>query len=120
MGELPYVRVYVGFASPTSGDYFTVGHPTLGRVGLNPVGPDTVWTEITEHVRTWQFRVGSTKGDDPTLRFDAGTCTILLNDGDRRFDPENLDGPYVVAGESLLKPMCRVRIVATWAGIDYP
>lgn len=117
---LPYIRVYVGFSTPTSGTYFTVGHPTLGRVGMNPVGPDTVWTEITPYIRNWSFRIGASRGDQPTLRYDAGTCTIVLNDGDRRFDPDNLAGPYVVAGETLLKPMCRVRIVGTWNGIDYP
>jgi hypothetical protein len=118
---LPYIRVYVGFSTPTSGSYFTVGHPTLGQVGtVNPIGPDTVWTEITQYVRTWQFRIGASRGDQPTLRYDAGTCSITLNDGDRRFDPNNLAGPYVVAGQTLLMPMVRVRIVGTWAGIDYP
>jgi hypothetical protein len=120
-GELPYIRAYVGFSTPTSGMYFTVGHPTLGQVGtVNQIGPDTVWTEITQYVRSWSFRIGASRGDQPTLRYDAGTCTIVLNDGDRRFDPDNLAGPYVVAGQTLLMPMVRVRIVATWAGMDYP
>lgn len=118
---LPYVRVYVGFSTPTSGTWFTVGHPTLGQVGtVNQIGPDTVWTEITQYVRSWSFRIGASRGDQPTLRHDAGTCSIVLNDGDRRFDPDNLAGPYVVAGQTLLMPMVRVRIVGTWAGIDYP
>lgn len=118
---LPTIRVYVGFSTPTSGTWFTVGHPTLGQVGtVNPVGPDTVWTEITPYLRSWSFRIGATNGDDPTLRYDAGTCSIVLNDGDRRFDPDNLAGPYVVAGATLLTPMVRVRIVATWNGQDYP
>lgn len=118
---LPYIRVYVGFSTPTSGTYFTVGHPTLGQVGtVNQIGPDSVWTEITQYVRSWSFRIGASRGDQPTLRYDAGTCSIVLNDGDRRFDPDNLAGPYVVAGQTLLTPMVRVRIVATWNGVDYP
>lgn len=118
---LPTIRVYVGFSTPTSGSYFTVGHPTLGQIGtVNQIGPDTVWTEITAYLKSWSFRIGTTNGDDPTLRYDAGTCSIVLLDGDRRFDPDNLAGPYVVAGETLLKPDCRVRIVGTWNGIDYP
>src|SRR6185295_2286035 len=118
---LPTIRVYVGFSTPTSGSYFTVGHPTLGQVGtVNQIGPDTVWTEITQYLRSWSFRIGATRGDQPTLRYDAGTCSIVLNDGDRRFDPDNLAGPYVVAGQTLLMAMVRVRIVATWAGVDYP
>lgn len=118
---LPTIRVYVGFSTPTSGAYFTVGHPTLGQVGTtNQIGPDSVWTEITAYLRSWSFRIGASQGDQPTLRYEAGTCSIVLNDGDRRFDPDNLAGPYVVAGQTLLMPMVRVRIVATWAGQDYP
>jgi hypothetical protein len=119
-GELPYVRIWAGFTSPTVGNVFTVGHPTLGQVGVAPIGADDTWTEITSWVRSWSLRIGATRGDSPTLRYDAGTATIILNDGDRRFDPDNLAGPYVVAGETLLKPMCRVKMVATWAGVDYP
>ena len=66
---LPTIRVYVGFSTPTSGSYFTVGHPTLGQVGtVNQIGPDTVWTEITDYLRSWSFRIGATNGDQPTLR----------------------------------------------------
>lgn len=120
MSALPVIRVYLGFSTPTSGTYFTVGDATLGRVGLNPVGPDTVWTEVTDYLRSWSFRIGASRGDQPEQRFDAGTCSIVFNDGDRRFDPDNLSGPYVSGGATLLKPMCRVRINATWAGGDYP
>jgi hypothetical protein len=118
--ELPYVRVYIGFANQSVGAVFTVGHPTLGRVGVTPVGADDAWVEVTQWVRSWSFRRGAGKGDDPTLRYDAGTASIVLNDGDRRFDPDNLVGPYAVAGRSQVEPMRRVKIVATWAGVDYP
>lgn len=117
---LPAIRVDVGFSTPTAGSYFTVGDPVLGQIGTtNQIGPGDVWTNVTGYLRSWQFRIGAGRGDQPTLRYDAGTCTIVLNDGDRRFDPDNLAGPYVVAGETLLKPMCRVRIIATWNGVDY-
>lgn len=121
MSDLPLVRLYVGFTSPTAGSVFTVGHPVLGRVGLNQIGAEDTWTEIPQSsIRSWSVRLGSTKGDDPTLRYQDSTATIVLNDGDRRFDPDNLAGPYVSAGRSQVEPMRRVRLVATWAGIDYP
>jgi hypothetical protein len=63
---------------------------------------------------------GAGKGDDPTLRYDPSTAAIVFNDGDRRFDPENLAGPYVSAGVSQVVPNVRVRIRAVYAGISYP
>lgn len=118
--SLPEVRWYIGFTSPTVSDVFTVGHPTLGRVGMVPIGADDVWTDVTAYVRSWSIKRGAGRGDDPTLRYDPATATIELNDGDRRFDPENLDGPYVSAGRSQIEPMRRVKGVITWNGVTYP
>lgn len=120
-GVLPTVRLYVGFTSPTDpGNVFTVGHPTLGQVGVTQIGAADTWTEIPQaSIRSWSIRYGSGRGDDPTLRYDAASCAIVLNDGDRRFDPDNLAGPYVSGGESQVQPMRRVKLVATWAGVDY-
>jgi hypothetical protein len=117
---LPQVYVDVGFTSAGTGNIFTVGHPTLGQVGVVPIGADTIWTDVTPYVRKWSVRRGAGKGDDPTLRFDPGTASVEFNDGDRRFDPENLLGPYVVAGVTQLVPMRRLRIRAVWNGITYP
>lgn len=118
--DLPELRVYIGFTSPSVGAVFTVGHPTLGQVGVVQIGAEDTWVDVTQWVRSWSFRRGAGKGDDPTLRYDAGTCTVVFNDGDRRFDPENLAGPYVSAGRSQVEPMRRVKIVAVWAGVTYP
>lgn len=119
--RLPEVHIDVGFTtSTTAGGVFTVGHPTLGRVGLNPIGADDIWTDITRYVRSWSVKRGAGRGDSPTLRYDPGTCSIELNDSDRRFDPENLAGPYVVAGVTQVEAMRRVRIRAVWNSISYP
>jgi hypothetical protein len=117
---LPKVYVDMGFTSPTVGSVFTVGHPTLGQVGVVPLGADDVWTDVTPYVRSWSVKRGAGKGDDPTLRYDPSTAAIVFNDGDRRFDPENLAGPYVSAGVSQVVPNVRVRIRAVYAGISYP
>lgn len=118
---LPQIYIDIGFTSPTVGNVFTVGHPTLGQVGVVPIGADDVWTTIPPRcVRSWSVKRGAGMGDNPTLRFDPGTASIVLNDGDRRFDPENLLGPYVSAGVSQVLPEVRVRIRAVWNGISYP
>jgi hypothetical protein len=120
--SLPQIIIDVGFVSPTvSSTVFVVGDPSRGKVGgTGLLGEDDVWTDITPYVRTWSVRRGATRGDDPTLRYEPGTCVIELNDGDRRFDPENATGPYSLAGVSQIEPMRRVRIRAIWDGVTYP
>jgi len=117
---LPQVHIDVGFTSTGTTGVFTVGHPTLGRVGLNPVGSSDIWTDVTSQVRSWTVKRGAGQGDSPTLRYDPGTCTVTFNDGHRWFDPENLAGPYVSAGVTQVEAMRRVRIRAVWNGVTYP
>jgi hypothetical protein len=59
--------------------------------------PADIWTDVTAYVRKWSVPSGAqARATIPTLRFDPGTASIEFNDGDRRFDPNNLSGPYVV------------------------
>lgn len=53
------------------------------------------WTDISAWVRRVNIKRGSSRMDGPVLRYDAGTATLWLDNRDRRFDPENLAGPYV-------------------------
>jgi hypothetical protein len=117
--SLPTVRVEVGLAGPEVGNVFVIGDPLRGRVGVDPIGGE-VWTDITPWVRSWSTRLGASQGNQPTRRYGPGVATIVLNDGDRRFDADNLAGPYVSAGISQILPMVRVRITAEWAGVAYP
>lgn len=48
-------------------------------------------------------------------RIEAGTCTILLNNGDGELDPANQDGSYY----GQLLPLRRVRVTATSEGSEY-
>ncbi len=116
---LPQVIFDIGFPSPTTGDVFVVGDSVRGQVGVMPIGA-AVWTDISQQVRSWSSRRGATRGDAPQISYEAGTASAMLNDPDRRFDSENLDGPYVAAGRSLVEPMRMVRIRAVWDGVTYP
>lgn len=53
------------------------------------------WTDISPYVRSATVRRGSSRVDSPTLRYEAGTAVLKLDNRDRRFDPTNLFGPYV-------------------------
>lgn len=118
---LPTIRIEAGLSGPTvAADIWHIGDPVRGQVGVAKIGPDNVWVDITEWVRAWSFRRGMNRGNGLEVRYEAGTATIELNNGDRRFDPTNLAGPYAVAGVTTLLPMVRVRIVAEYAGVIYP
>lgn len=119
--SVPQVFLDIGFNGPQVGNVFTIHDPTRGVVGSVPVSGGDTWTSIdAEVIRSWSVRRGSNHGDDPTLRYEAGTATIVLHDPDRRFDPENLAGPYVSAGRSQVEAMVRVRLRAVHNNISYP
>lgn len=117
---LPQVFVDVGFTATGTDNVFTVGDPVLGQVGVVPIGDPDIWVDVTPYVRSWSIKRGAGRGDDPTVRYDPGTCVVEFNDGDRRFDPDNLSGPYVAAGVSQVEANRRVRLRAVWNGVTYP
>jgi hypothetical protein len=117
---LPQVRIEVGFTSPYVGTFWSIGDPIRGKIGSVPIGPDEIWSDVTEWAKSWSIRRGASQGNQPQLRFEPGTATIVLNDPDRRFDPDNLAGPYVSSGISEVTSMRRVRISAIWNGVAYP
>lgn len=121
--SLPQVIVEVGLTSSTvPTTVFVLDDPVRGLLDTGQLGSSTdeIWTDISAWVRNWSVGRGSKRGDDFNLRYETGTLTVELNDGDRRFDPDNAAGPYVLGGVSLLTPMRRIRIRAVWNGITYP
>jgi hypothetical protein len=121
IAAIPDVKWEIGLTGPTTDPtWWHVGDPVRGVVGTFTVPPEDVWSDITDWVRSWSLRRGAARGDGVgPIRYEAGTCTLELNNGDRRFDPTNLSGPYVSGGVSLLTPMVRVRGTAYYAGVPY-
>jgi hypothetical protein len=54
-----------------------------------------VWSDISPWTRGISIKRGSSRVESPILRYEPGTCTLRLDNRDRRFDPTNLAGPYV-------------------------
>lgn len=84
----------------------------------------SAWTDITPYYDAaggGQVTItrGSNRVESPVIRYDAGTATIPLFNGDRRFDPTNLSGPYVAGGKTLVLPMIPVRVSATYESVTY-
>lgn len=71
-----------------------------------------VWVDISTYVRSVATRRGRQTELD---RFEAGTCSIVLANHDRRFDPTYTGGPYY--GNIL--PMRRIQISCTHESQTY-
>lgn len=110
----------IGFAGPDTSGLLILDDPVRGKLDTGELGADTAMVDVAADVLSFTTRRGATRSDGPVLRYEAGSATLGLGVTDRRYDPTNLDGPYVAAGETEVGPMRPVRIRATWAGITYP
>lgn len=120
MVSLPTVTVEAGFVVPASvGTYMLAGDAARGLAGTGTAGPDVVWTDISAYWRRIITRRGASRVDGPIIRYEAGTCTIELKNGDGRFDPANTSGPYTSGGVTQVTPMRAIRVRATWGGVTY-
>ena len=78
-----------------------------------PLVASPTWTEVTAYVRN----VRTSRGRSNELEeFSAGSATILLNNRDRRFDPDYASGPYF----GNLLPRRQVKVEAVYSGVTYP
>lgn len=89
---LPAVKVEVAFAT----DPFTA--PT--------------WTDVTAYLRSVSIRRGKQRVLDS---MQPGTATVVLDNNDQRFDPNNTAGPY----SPNVVPMRKVRVTATHSATPY-
>lgn len=71
------------------------------------------WVEVTQYVRQVSLNRGRT---DELEQFQGGKATVVLDNRTRIFDPFNTAGVYY----GNLKPRKQIKIVAQWAGIQYP
>ena len=55
------------------------------------------WTDISTYVLNLQVTRPSTRLQGPLWQYQAGTCQVVLDNSDGRFDPDNLAGPYISA-----------------------
>lgn len=118
----PTLTVEAAFAGGAStGNYLHLDDEVRGLLDTAELGPDGgVWEDISAYVRKVQIRRGANRIESPVPRYEAGTCTVELNNLDRRFDPTYLSGPYVSAGVTQVTPMRAIRVSAEWNGVVYP
>lgn len=104
---LPVLKVEIDFASgPSFGYPFILSSSTYGILDTNvlaDVPADIV--DISDQVR----RASTRRGRNRILaNFEAGTATVVLNDPDGDFNPDNASSPYF----GKLLPLRKIRIYA--------
>lgn len=116
---VPTVTVEIGFSSPSTEAYLHLDDEARGKLDTAELAPDDLWVDVTDRVSSLTTRRGATRTAGPNVRYEAGTCTVVLRNEDRALDPTNLDGPYVAGGVTQVEPMRKVRIRATWDDVTY-
>jgi hypothetical protein len=118
---LPQIIVEAGFVpdSPAApGGAMVLG---TGLLGTATLGTSINWTAIpSQLVKSFTITRPSTRLQGPLWNYQAATASILLDNSDGSFDPDNLAGPYVSSGVTQLAAMVPVRIRANFGPNGYP
>ncbi|MGI5493789.1 hypothetical protein [Microtetraspora malaysiensis] len=117
---IPQIIVEIAFpVGASTGTALQLDDTARGKLDTGTLAGDTTWVDVSPWVRAVSTRRGASRANTPILRYEPGTATIALDNSDRRFDPTNLSGPYVVAGRSQVTPMRAVRIRAIWNEVTF-
>lgn len=106
----PTLGVYIGFTISANTGAWTLGTSTLGTGTI--LGPSliTTYTDVAADVRGMKISRGKS---DERGQYQAGRCTVELDNRSRDYDPFNLSGPYVTGGVSDIVPSRNIYITAT-------
>jgi len=110
---LPTIKVEIDFANGATFGYpFTLDSVSYGILDTNVLadGPTDI-EDITSQVR----KVTTRRGRNRLLsQFEAGTATVVLNDPDSNFNPQNENSEYwdPVTDTSKVIPLRKIRIYA--------
>ena len=117
MADLPSLVVEAAVGVAPAVAYLQLDDPSRGLLDTGVLGPDTVWTDISAYARSFTTTRGRNRA---TESYTPGRCSVVLDNTDGRFDPENLSGPYVFESVTQLKSMVPIRLSAVYAGVSYP
>lgn len=78
-----------------------------------PTDATQTWVDITDRLRSWGWGYGR---NDELSRFEAGTGEVILDNGDRAFDPAYNAGPWY----GNIKPRRMFRMQYRWNSVTYP
>jgi hypothetical protein len=119
----PVLTVQGGFVTTSpvqAAGTFILDDGVNGVLGTSTLGADVTWSDLSAWVRSGSVSRPATRQQGPLWSYQPGTASVVLKNGDGRFDPDNISGPYVAAGVTQLTAMVPVRVRASWRGVTYP
>ena len=81
-------------------------------------GPDVTFSDLSTRLKM-PLTVTRRFGREVST-WESGTASVLLDNTDDALTPDNLSGPYAVAGVSQVRPGLPARLRATYRGVTYP
>lgn len=84
----------------------------------NPLDASQSYSDVSTYVRSIETNRGRQHALD---EFQTGTCAVVLDNTDDRFNPLNTSSPYYdsSAGESKVKPFKKIRVSAVYDSTTY-
>lgn len=79
----------------------------------------TTFESVSSDLKSVATKRGANRTEQPAIRYESGTGSVVLKNNDREFDPTNLSGPHVNAGVTQVQPMRPIRLRATWNAVTY-
>jgi len=84
----------------------------------NPLDTSQTFTDVSTYVRNIEVNRGRQHALDD---FQTGTCSVVLDNTDDRFNPLNTSSPYYnsATGETKVKPFKKIRVSAVYDSTTY-
>ena len=84
----------------------------------NPLDASQTFTDVSAYVRSIETNRGRQHALDD---FQTGTCSVVLDNTDDRFNPLNTSSPYYdsTTGETKVKPFKKIRVSAVYDSTTY-
>lgn len=110
----PTFRVHIGFPSDPTEHVFIIGVSLLGSDDVLATDTDG-FEDVTDRLDGDMLEpIHIVRGrTSPRTDYSPGRATLSFRNDDGRFDPLNLEGPYVLDGVTLVECGRRVRITVT-------
>jgi hypothetical protein len=114
----PTVIAEVGLTSnnPTQlSTSLVLGDATHGKLDVGTLGISPTWSSITQDIVSFTIARPMTRLQGPIWNYQAGTCSIVLDNSDGKYDPDNAGSPF--AGNLL--PMVPIRFRVDVGSLEY-
>jgi hypothetical protein len=98
---------------PNPADRLDSGN-VFGPITNDPVMPPVsgLWIDLTCDVLSVAVEAKSSRSDAAVARMESATCTLIMRDPKRKYDPLNPSSPWMLNGSSRLTPGVPVKV---WA-----